>query len=63
MQYRSVDGQWVVDVITLTATGTNRDGAWLRIKRWGCHIADVRTIDELCDYVESWRDLEQTLPA
>ena len=52
MRCRSADGEWQVDVINLIATGTRRDGDWLRIRRWGCHIADVRTVDELQEYVD-----------
>jgi hypothetical protein len=49
-RYRAADG-WVVDVITLSLTSGNRDGTWLRICRHGYHVADVRTIEELADYV------------
>jgi hypothetical protein len=52
MRCRSSDGEWVIDVISLTATGTHRDGDWLRIKRWGCHIADVRSVDELREHID-----------
>jgi hypothetical protein len=26
---------------------TGRDGDWLRVKRYGYHVADVRTVGEL----------------
>ena len=42
----------MVDVIRLALTGTHRDGEWLRIKRWGWHVADVRTVAELARYVD-----------
>jgi hypothetical protein len=35
MRFRSVDGEWVVDIIDLTLTGTHRDGGWYRLSRWG----------------------------
>jgi hypothetical protein len=60
MRCRSADGEWQVDVIRLIATGTHRDGDWLRIRRWGCHIADVRTVDELQEYVDL-ADLQEGL--
>ena len=59
MRCRSADGEWQVDVIRLIATGAHRDGAWLRIRRWGCHIADVRTVDEQ-EYVDL-ADLQEGL--
>lgn len=40
-------GGWVVDVIRLSLTGTGRDGTWLRIRRRGFWIADVRTVAEI----------------
>lgn len=52
MRVRTCNGEWVIDVIRLSLTGTGRDGEWLRISRWGLHIADVRTVDELVQYVD-----------
>jgi hypothetical protein len=52
---RSCDGEWVIDVICLTVTGTGRDGDWLRISRWGVHVADVRTVAELAEYADLGR--------
>lgn len=52
MRLISSDGEWVVDVVCLSLTGSGRDGEWLRISRRGLHIADVRTVDELARYVE-----------
>jgi hypothetical protein len=38
MQWMSSDGQWIVSLIQLTATGTGRDGAWLRVTHHGIYI-------------------------
>lgn len=47
MRCISRDGTTVVECIRLSCTGTGRDGEWLRVKRSGFHLADVRTVDEL----------------
>jgi hypothetical protein len=60
MRCRSADGQWQVDVILLSLTSDNRDGEWLRVSRWGLHVGDVRTVDELREYVDL-ADLEEAL--
>lgn len=44
-------GGWVVDVIRLSLTGTGRDGTWLRIRRRGYWIADVRTVAEVAAFL------------
>jgi hypothetical protein len=41
------DGRTVVDVISLTLTGTGRDGRWFRIRHDGYFYAEVRTCAEL----------------
>ena len=38
-------------MIHLTLTGTHRDGEWLRVRRWGMHFADLRTIEQLAEVV------------
>jgi hypothetical protein len=43
----SGDGTTVVECIRLSCTGTGRDGEWLRVRRFGIHVADVRTVSEL----------------
>jgi hypothetical protein len=48
MRFRSADGQWTIDAIRLSLTGTGRDGEQLRIS----HLAEVRSVDELRRYVE-----------
>jgi hypothetical protein len=52
MRWRTRDGQFVVEVIKLTGTSRNRDGEWLRVKQHGSHLADVRSIEELANYVD-----------
>jgi hypothetical protein len=49
-RWTAPDG-WVVDVIRLSLTGTGRDGTWLRIRRRGFWVADVRTVAELAAFV------------
>jgi hypothetical protein len=46
------DSWCVIDVIRLSLTGHGREGEWLRIRRWGIHVADVRTVAELAKYVD-----------
>lgn len=60
MRYTSADGEWAVEVIHLALTGNNRDGEWLRVSRWGCFVAEVRSIAELSAYV-NLAELEQAL--
>jgi hypothetical protein len=52
MRFRSADGQWTIDAIRLSLTGTGRDGEQLRISHLGFFIAEVRSVDELRRYVE-----------
>lgn len=47
MRASARDGTTIVDVIRLSCTGTGRDGEWLRVRRGGYHVADVRTVAEL----------------
>jgi hypothetical protein len=46
MRCVSRDGSTVVEVIRLTCSG-GRDGEWLRVKRGGFHVADVRRVEDL----------------
>jgi hypothetical protein len=52
VRVRSPDGEWTIDVIHLTLTGTHRDGEWLRVRRRGMHFADLRTVDQLAEVVD-----------
>lgn len=56
---RSRDGEWTVEVIALSATGTGRDGEWLQITQRTVHVAGVRTVAEVAEHV----DLSQLYPA
>jgi hypothetical protein len=60
MRFRSLDGQWTVDVIRLSLAGNNRDGECFRICRHGFFVAEARTIDELREHVDL-SDLEEAL--
>jgi hypothetical protein len=46
MRCVSRDGSTVVEVIRLSCS-EGRDGEWLRVKRHGFHLADVRSVEEL----------------
>jgi hypothetical protein len=45
-RYRTVDG-WTVEVVQLSCTPNHCDGEWLRIRYFGFHVADVRSVAEL----------------
>jgi hypothetical protein len=60
VKWRTRDGQYTVDVITLTGTSRNRDGEWFRVKQHGIHLADVRSVEELAAYLDL-ADLEEAL--
>jgi hypothetical protein len=60
MRFRSADGQWTVEVIRLTLTGSNRDGECFRVCHYGFLVAEARTIDELRDHVDL-AELEESL--
>jgi hypothetical protein len=62
MRWRSRDGQFTVEVIKLTGTSRNRDGEWFRVKQHGIHLADVRSVDELAQYIDL-ADLVEALSA
>jgi hypothetical protein len=51
-RYRSRDGQWTVEVVTLSCTPNNRDGSWVRLRRYGYYWADVRDPSELAAWVD-----------
>jgi hypothetical protein len=46
-RFATADGQWVVDVIHLSLTGTNRDGQWIRVRHHGYLAGEVRNCGEL----------------
>lgn len=51
-------GGWTVEVVSLSGTPDRHDGAWLRLRQFGCWVTDIRDVDE----IERWfplADLEQ----
>jgi len=60
MRFRSIDGEWVVDVIRLSLTGDHRDGECFRLTRHGFFVAEARTIGELRQHVDP-AELEEAL--
>jgi hypothetical protein len=52
VRVRSADGEWVIDVIRLSLTGTGRDGEWLRVSWWGWFVAELRSVAELATVVD-----------
>ena len=60
MRFRSIDGEWVVDVIRLSLTGDHSDGERFRVTRYGFFVAEVKTIDELRQHVDP-AELEEAL--
>jgi hypothetical protein len=51
MRVRSADGEWTVDVISLSLTGNQRDGEWFRVSRCGWFVAELRSVCELAALV------------
>ena len=47
--YRTKDG-YTVEVVQLSDTSGNHDGDWLRVRYYGYHVADVRSVAELERY-------------
>jgi hypothetical protein len=45
-RYRTKDG-WSVEVVWLLATPDHHDGEWIRVRYFGFHVADVRSVAEL----------------
>lgn len=62
MKWRSKDGNWQVEDITLALTGDGRDGHWLRLRYRGYFVAECRTVAELARYVDI-SELEDALRA
>jgi hypothetical protein len=62
-RWRTQDGSWSVEVVTLSDTPDHHDGQWIRIRRWGYYIADVRSPDDLAQYVALGELFEEALPA
>lgn len=62
MRWRTTDGRYTVEVVRLSLTGRHRDGDWFRVKEYGCHVADVRTLEELARFIDL-ADLDESLSA
>jgi hypothetical protein len=45
-RYRAPGG-WTVEVIHLSGTPDKRDGEWIRVRYFGFHVADVRSVTDL----------------
>jgi hypothetical protein len=60
MRLVSSDGTVVVETIRLSGT-SGRDGEWLRVKRGGYHVADVRTVAELAELGIDLADLSEAI--
>ena len=61
-RWRTQDGCWSVEVVTLSHTPDYHDGQWIRVRRWGYFIADVRSPADLAQYVALEELLEEALP-
>jgi hypothetical protein len=62
MRWRTRDGQFTVEVVRLALTGRHADGEWIRLRQWGFHVTDVRSVEELAAYL-NLADLEEALSA
>lgn len=60
MRWRTRDGRYTVEVVRLSLTGRHRDGDWIRVEQYGCHVVDVRTVDELAEFIDL-ADLDEAL--
>ena len=56
----SSDGQWVVTLVYLTATGNGRDGEWLRVAHQGFYVGEARDWDGLAHLGVDIGDLRET---
>jgi hypothetical protein len=63
VRWMSSDGNWVVELIKLTATGNGRDGEWLRISHRGFFVGEARDWDGVAVLGADISDLRETLGA
>lgn len=56
-------GGWTVEIVHLTGTPNHHDGQWLRVCQYGSWTADVRTVDELAQYVDLAELEPELMPA
>jgi hypothetical protein len=59
MKWMSGDGDWIVELIQLTATN-GRDGAWLRVTHHGIYIGEARDWDGVTRLGVDIGDLRET---
>lgn len=45
MRWMSSDGEWVVEMVRRTASGSGRDGEWLRVSHCGFKVSEARDWD------------------
>jgi hypothetical protein len=57
-RWRTRDGSWSVEVVTVSHTPDHHDGTWLRVRSHGYFIADLRHLAELARYL-AIEDLEE----
>ena len=61
-RWRTRDGCYSVEAVTLTATPNHHDGTRLRVRHFGYWVADVASVDELAQLVPV-EALEEQPPA
>jgi len=57
----SSDGNWVVELVKLTATGNGRDREWLRVSHRGFFVGEARDWDGVAGLGADISDLRETL--
>jgi hypothetical protein len=56
MRFRSIDGEWVVDIIRLRRTGDHGDGECFRVTRYGFFLRSRRwTSSASTSTRQSWK--------
>jgi hypothetical protein len=60
VRWRTRDGRYTVELVRLSMTSRDGDGQWIRLKEHGFHVADVRTPDELAEFIDL-ADLDELL--
>jgi hypothetical protein len=50
-RYRRTADGWSVETVRLSTTPDHHDGEWIRIRRFGFWIKDVRSVEELAELV------------
>jgi hypothetical protein len=56
MRFRSIDGEWVVDIIRLSRTGDHGDGECFRVTRYGFFLRSRRwTSSASTSTRQSWK--------